>query len=335
MAEFETAEHLVYFTARFREPVVYQLSNWCGVGLNEFVMPGDSLQDVQAAMRLLSGCPRFRGRIGFLGFSVGGHIGYLAATQLDLAACALFYANWRSSAEIELSQPEPTLALTPDIAHTEGGLFATRRRDPSAMSATRLIRHRGMMYGSAPSHCLLQSSVGSGDNLLVVTPDPPVRLTDFGIRIPLCETPNRIDMNIRIATTNREIAACYPVIRELRPKLEENEFLSQVRIQEHAGYRLVFVQEPDRVVAVAGFRIGESLSWGRFLYVDDLVTSSAHRSKGYGAKLLSWLKEYAATEGCLQIHLDSGIQRKEAHRFYEREGLSMTAYHFFGNIVPD
>lgn len=141
-------------------------------------------------------------------------------------------------------------------------------------------------------------------------------------------------MSIRIAITDTEIAACYPVMRELRPHIAEDQFLSQVRNQESAGYRLAFVQEPEGLVAVAGFRVGVNLAWGRFLYVDDLVTLPAHRSKGYGAKLLAWLKEYAAKEGCLQMHLDSGIQRKEAHRFYEREGMTMTSLHFFVNIRP-
>ncbi len=142
-------------------------------------------------------------------------------------------------------------------------------------------------------------------------------------------------MNIHIATTDAEIVACYSVMRELRPHIAEDKFLSQVRRQEREGYRLVFMKVAEGVVAVAGFRIGENLAWGRFLYVDDFVTLSAHRSKGYGAKLLSWLKERAGKEGCRQIHLDSGIQRKEAHRFYEREGMKMASFHFVDNIAPE
>ncbi len=140
-------------------------------------------------------------------------------------------------------------------------------------------------------------------------------------------------MNIQIATTDAEIAACYPVMRELRPHISEDQFVSRVRGQENAGYRLVFARESDALVAVAGFRIGENLAWGRFLYVDDLVTLSAQRSKGHGARLLSWLKEYAVKEGCLQMHLDSGIQRKDAHRFYEREGMAKAGFHFVENIA--
>jgi GNAT superfamily N-acetyltransferase len=142
-------------------------------------------------------------------------------------------------------------------------------------------------------------------------------------------------MNIRIATTDSEIAACYPVMRELRPHIAEDQFLSRVRRQEQTGYQLAFVEQSDVVVAVAGFRIGENLAWGRFLYVDDLITLPSHRSKGFGANLLSWLREFAAKEGCVQMHLDSGIQRKDAHRFYEREGMSMAAFHFVEHIAPN
>jgi GNAT superfamily N-acetyltransferase len=142
-------------------------------------------------------------------------------------------------------------------------------------------------------------------------------------------------MNIRIATTDTEIAACYPVMRELRPHIEEEQFLSRVRSQERAGYRLAYLREASGVVAVAGFRVGVNLAWGRFLYVDDLVTLPAHRSKHYGAKVLSWLKEQTAKEGCEQMHLDSGIQRKEAHRFYEREGMTMASLHFVEKIAPN
>ncbi|MDP2197414.1 MAG: hypothetical protein Q8K01_02410, partial [Sulfurimicrobium sp.] len=76
-------------------------------------------------------------------------------------------------------------------------------------------------------------------------------------------------MHIRIATTNVEIADCFPVMKELRPHIVENQFLSRIRSQESAGYRLAYIQEANGVVAVAGFRIGENLAWGRFLYVDD------------------------------------------------------------------
>jgi GNAT superfamily N-acetyltransferase len=139
---------------------------------------------------------------------------------------------------------------------------------------------------------------------------------------------------ISLVVTDVEIAACYPVMRELRPHISEEEFISRIRKLEATGYKLAALRDAGEIVAVAGFRIGENLPWGRFLYVDDLVTRSERRSKGYGAKLLAWLKEFAAKEGCEQLHLDSATWRKEAHRFYEREGLRLTSFHFSVKIDP-
>jgi len=135
-------------------------------------------------------------------------------------------------------------------------------------------------------------------------------------------------MQIYLAHTEAEIAACYPVMRELRHHIAEADFVPQVQSQQQAGYRLAYVESNGAPVAVAGFRLGESLSWGRYLYVDDLVTLPEERSKGHGAALLDWLYEFAKEEGCGQMHLDSGLQRADAHRFYEREGMRSVAYHF-------
>jgi GNAT superfamily N-acetyltransferase len=131
-------------------------------------------------------------------------------------------------------------------------------------------------------------------------------------------------MNIKIAETDREIGACHPVMRELRSHISEDEFISRVRDQEENGYRLIYLESEGSLIAIAWVRVGENLAWGRFLYIDDLVTSSAFRSQDYGAKLLSWIRGYARNEGCTQVHLDSGLQRPEAHRFYEREGMTKT-----------
>ena len=82
------------------------------------------------------------------------------------------------------------------------------------------------------------------------------------------------------------------------------------------------------VAAVAGFDLGEALPWGKHLYVYDLVTDEAHRSQGHGEALLEFLKTYALKHGCKLLHLDSGVQRFKAHKFYLREGFVIANYHF-------
>ena len=140
-------------------------------------------------------------------------------------------------------------------------------------------------------------------------------------------------MNIKIANTDEEIKACFPVMQALRIDLVEEAFVEKIRNQQKSGYILAYVENLAKPVAVAGFRVNESLSWKRYLYADDLVTLTDERSKGYGAALLNWLTEYAQKEGCSTFHLDSGIQRKDAHRFYEREGLQLVAYHFAKQVT--
>jgi len=135
-------------------------------------------------------------------------------------------------------------------------------------------------------------------------------------------------MNIRIANTDEEIQSCYSVMKELRENLIEKDFVEKIRSLQKNGYFLVFAEDSGKPVALAGFRIGESLAWKRYLYVDDLVTLPEYRSKGFGSALLKWLTDFASNEGCVTFHLDSGVQRKDAHRFYEREGLQISSYHF-------
>ena len=141
-------------------------------------------------------------------------------------------------------------------------------------------------------------------------------------------------MSIRIANSAHEIYACFSLMQLLRPHIREASFVSLIREQQNSGYRLAYLHESSGILALAGFRVNENLAWGRFLYVDDLITLPEHRSKGYGARLLKWLASQARREGCRQLHLDSGVQRIDAQRFYEREGLSRTGFHYSMEIKP-
>lgn len=102
----------------------------------------------------------------------------------------------------------------------------------------------------------------------------------------------------------------------------------RVRRQMAQGYQVLAGWVEGRVVAVAGFRLLENLAWGRFLYVDDLVTDSTERSKGYGDVLMRWLIQHARTLGCDELHLDSGVQRFDAHRFYLAQRMKISSHHF-------
>lgn len=136
-------------------------------------------------------------------------------------------------------------------------------------------------------------------------------------------------MEIYLAETAEQLARCYPVMAQLRPHLSESAFIEQVQRQQQTDrYQIACLEDDGHVRSVAGFRWMEKLANGSCLYVDDLVTDEAARSRGYGDKMLDWLVERARAHGCDAFILDSGVHRARAHRFYFRKGMHIADYHF-------
>jgi carboxymethylenebutenolidase len=73
-----------------------------------------ALADVSAALAWLDGQPGIE-RTALIGFSAGGHLAYLAACRLPVSRTAVLYGGWLPSTSIPLSQPTPTLELTPGL----------------------------------------------------------------------------------------------------------------------------------------------------------------------------------------------------------------------------
>lgn len=135
------------------------------------------------------------------------------------------------------------------------------------------------------------------------------------------------------AESDEQILTTWDVMRQLRPHLGAEEYLPTVRrLMRTDGYRLAAVVEDDAVRAVAGYRVMEMLYCGRILSIDDLVTDERARSAGHGRRLLDWLRAEARSLGCVQVHLDSRVQRAEAHRFYFREGFTIMGFHFLADV---
>ncbi len=133
---------------------------------------------------------------------------------------------------------------------------------------------------------------------------------------------------INIAQSDQEIAACFPAMQALRPDLQAAEFVSLVRELMPYHYQLAYLSERGQVVCVAGFKITKNLFYGKNLYVDDLSTLETARSQNYGKQLMNWLRELAKAEGCNAIHLDSGVQRHRAHKFYLNQNMPIVSHHF-------
>ncbi len=63
-------------------------------------------------------------------------------------------------------------------------------------------------------------------------------------------TATEASTTVRIAHTEADVRACYPVMAQLRPHLDEERFVEQVFRQEKQGYRLAYLSEGSTVHAV-------------------------------------------------------------------------------------
>jgi GNAT superfamily N-acetyltransferase len=170
---------------------------------------------------------------------------------------------------------------------------------------------------------------------------------------------------IRRLQNEAEVAAFFPVLRQLRPHIASAaEWVERWRRQAQDGYRLAGISDGDRLagisdgdrlvgiddgdrlvgiddgdrlvgvaedmrpLALAGYRTCENLVHGRFLYVDDLVIDEAARSGGHGARLMAWLKTEGQALGCARLVLDTPLANVLGHRFYYRQGLLGAALRF-------
>jgi ribosomal protein S18 acetylase RimI-like enzyme len=143
------------------------------------------------------------------------------------------------------------------------------------------------------------------------------------------------EVTLRHAESDREVAACFPVMAVLRPHLgSAEELVARVAHQRAAGYRILAVWRGDAPLALAGYRVEENLIHGRFVYVDDLVTQESERRRGLGARLLAAVAAEGRREGCARLVLDTALDNVLAHRFYYRQGLLARALRFNRAIEP-
>ena len=132
---------------------------------------------------------------------------------------------------------------------------------------------------------------------------------------------------IQTAQTDEQILNCFDLLKILRPHLDKEKFVDQVRKQQKEGYQLIYIEDTEGIKSVAGFRMAHFLAWGKILFVDDLITSPQARGIGFGTHLLKWLMREAKKNSCDGIHLDTGIEDEEAHRLYLNLGMKINCLH--------
>jgi GNAT superfamily N-acetyltransferase len=128
-------------------------------------------------------------------------------------------------------------------------------------------------------------------------------------------------------TDGELLRAAERVHRQLRPHLRAD-YVGRMREVFAGGAEMAVAVDGGEVVGITVYRILEKTHSGRDLYCDDLVTDESRRSSGVGHALMQYMESVCRERACDNFSLDSGTQRQQAHKFYFREGMTVTSFHF-------
>ncbi|MBN8540463.1 MAG: GNAT family N-acetyltransferase [Deltaproteobacteria bacterium] len=128
---------------------------------------------------------------------------------------------------------------------------------------------------------------------------------------------------------------CFPVVKELRPHLTFDDFVSIYEEAKKAnGYQLVAAEVQGEIAAVLGYRVLWDFVRGKYIYIDDLVSTKAKRSEGLGRELLEFAEEVARSTGCTSLRLCAVIENERAIHFYERLGWTKRSFAYTKKLTP-
>lgn len=119
-----------------------------------------------------------------------------------------------------------------------------------------------------------------------------------------------------------------PILRHLRHASDDDTFSRRLQDALYAGYRVLIAERDDDAIGCLGFQVHHDVHWGRTFYIDDIVVHPRARGLGIGSALMSAATKLARETGCDHLRLASGLDRADAHRFYESHGMTRSSFQF-------
>jgi len=121
-------------------------------------------------------------------------------------------------------------------------------------------------------------------------------------------------------------------VSQLRVDLSYKEFEDLIYDMRDMEYKMLGIMNGEELITYAGVTVQTNLYHKRHLYVFELVTDEKYRGKKYGKMMLDYLYDYAKIGMCENIVLSSGLQKEEAHNFYEKNGFIKKSYIFLKSL---
>ena len=103
----------------------------------------------------------------------------------------------------------------------------------------------------------------------------------------------------------------------------------------NACYR-VAIAGSDRVVGFISLSLQKHLHHAATIgEIQELIIEPACRGQNIGQTLLRHMEQIALQAGAVTVELSTGMHRKDAHRFYEREGFARSHYRFVKELQAE
>ena len=102
-------------------------------------------------------------------------------------------------------------------------------------------------------------------------------------------------------------------------------------------YECILCEEGGEVTGMLNLRCEEQLHHTEMIAeILEFVIASGYREAGRGKAMFAYAMERAKEKGCTQIEVASNQLRKDAHKFYIREGMHNFHFRFSKRLVgPD
>lgn len=88
------------------------------------------------------------------------------------------------------------------------------------------------------------------------------------------------------------------------------------------------IYKGQKLIGVSGGWITVRLYSGKQLEIDNFIIDPDIQSNGYGQQLLDAMQNWALTQNCETIELNTYVQNSRSHKFYHRNDFSILGFHF-------
>lgn len=102
-----------------------------------------------------------------------------------------------------------------------------------------------------------------------------------------------------------------------------------LQMQAEGHYQIFVAEQAQQVIGFIGLQSCLAFEVpGRVLRILALAVAREQQRLGIGSRLLAQAEQYARTQQATLLHVNSGLARSDAHRFYDKHDFYKKGYSF-------